>query len=401
MSAVVTGVGAVAPVGSRAEDVHQALLAGRSGVGLLAEPDFAPLPTRLAGRADIAGRLDRVTARTLERVQQLALVAAEEAWEQAKADTVEPERLAVVIGTAIGGARAIPGQATVLREEGPRRINPYLMTLLMPNACAGTVALRLGARGGAHTPVSACASGTEAIAVALDLIRLGRADVVVAGGAESCLHPMTLAGFAQLRALSCRMDDPEAASRPFDADRDGFVLGEGAGMLVLERPEHAEARGARALGTLLGAAVTSDAHHIMAPDPEGTGAARCVADALRDAGLTPGDIGHVNSHGTATPVGDLAESRALRQVFGGHQPAVTATKSCTGHLLGASGAVEAVATVLALRDGLVPPVRNLTRTGDGIDLDLVRHRPRQVGRPTALSTSIGFGGHNTALVLTR
>ncbi|MFK4099073.1 beta-ketoacyl-[acyl-carrier-protein] synthase family protein [Streptomyces sp. NPDC019531] len=401
MSAVVTGVGAVSPIGARADDVHHALLAGESGIGLLDGPEFAPLPTRLAGRADIEGRLDRVTGRTLERVQRLALVAAQEAWDQAKADDVEPERLAVVVGTAIGGAQAIPGQTMVLREQGPRRINPYLMSLLMPNASAGKVALHLGARGGAHAPVSACASGAEAIALALDLLRLNRADVVVAGGAESCLHPMTLAGFAQLRALSRRESDPAGASRPFDEDRDGFVLGEGAGMLVLERAEHAEARGARTLGTLLGAAVTSDAHHMIAPDPEGAGAARCIELALRDADLIPADIGHINSHGTATPAGDRAESQALCMAFGAHRPAVTATKSCTGHLLGASGAVEAVATVLALRDGLVPPVRNLDRIGDGIDLDLVRHRPREVRQHAALSTSIGFGGHNTALVLAR
>ncbi|ORT59097.1 beta-ketoacyl-[acyl-carrier-protein] synthase family protein [Streptomyces sp. CB03238] len=398
MSVAVTGAGAVTPIGTDAESFYRGLLAGRSGIRLLDGPGFEGLPTRLAGTADVEGRLDRMTARTIERVQQLALIAAREAWHQAKATDVAPERLAVVIGTAIGGVQAVPEQFRLVQEHGPQRISPYLMSQLMPNAAAAKVAMDLGARAGAHAPVSSCASGSEAMTMAMDLLRLNRADVVVAGGADSCLHPMTLAGFAQLRALSRRDDDPSAASRPFDRDRDGFVLGEGAGMLVLERAEHAEARGATVLGTLLGAGATSDAYHLMAPDPSGSGAARSIETALRDAGVTAADIGHVNSHGTATPAGDLAESRALNRALGSHRPAVTATKSCTGHLLGASGAVEAVATVLTLRDGLVPPIRNLERPGDGIDLDLVRTKPRALEHRVALSTSFGFGGHNTALV---
>ncbi|MFD6279662.1 beta-ketoacyl-[acyl-carrier-protein] synthase family protein [Streptomyces sp. NPDC060209] len=398
MSVVVTGAGAVTPIGTDAESFYRALLSGRSGIRLLDGPGFEGLPTRLAGTADVEGRLDRMTARTIERVQQLALIAAREAWHQAKATDVAPERLAVVIGTGIGGVQAVPGQFALVQEQGPHRISPYLMSQLMPNAAAAKVAMDLGALAGAHTPVSSCASGSEAIAMALDLLRLNRADVVVAGGADSCLHPMTLAGFAQLRALSRRDDDPSAASRPFDQDRDGFVLGEGAGMLVLERAEHAEARRAAVLGRLLGAGTTSDAYHLMAPDPSGSGAARSIETALRDAGVTAADIGHVNSHGTATPAGDLAESRAMNRALGSHRPAVTATKSCTGHLLGASGAVEAVATVLTLRDGLVPAVRNLERPGDGIDLDLVRTEPRALDHRVALATSFGFGGHNTALV---
>jgi 3-oxoacyl-[acyl-carrier-protein] synthase II len=397
----VTGVGAVTPVGATAADFYRGLLAGNSGICLLDQPEYDGLPTRLAGTVDIEGRLDRMTGRTLERVQRLALVAAREAWQQAKAMDVEPDRLAVVIGSGIGGARAIPDQVMVMRERGPRLLNPYMMPVLMPNASAAAVALDLGARAGVHTPVSACASGAEAIAVALDLLRLNRADVVLAGGAEACLHPMTLAGFAQLRVLSCRESDPASASRPFDQARDGFVLGEGAGMMVLERAEHAGARGAEVLGTLMGAGITSDAHHMIAPDPSGLGAARSIELALRDAGVTAADVGHVNSHGTSTLVGDLAEARALSRALPGHRPAVTATKSCTGHLLGASGAIEAVATVLALRDGLIPPVRNLDQVGDEIDLDLVHTRPRPLAHSVALSTSLGFGGHNAALVFGR
>jgi 3-oxoacyl-[acyl-carrier-protein] synthase II len=397
----ITGVGAVTPVGATAADFHRGLLAGDSGICLLDQPEYDGLQTRLAATVDIEGRLDRMTGRTLERVQRLALVAAREAWQQAKAMDVEPDRLAVVIGSGIGGARAVPDQVMVMRERGPRLLNPYMMPVLMPNASAASVALDLGARAGVHTPVSACASGAEAIAVALDLLRLNRADVVLAGGAEACLHPMTLAGFAQLRVLSCRESDPASASRPFDKARDGFVLGEGAGIMVLERAEHAEARGAEVLGTLLGAGITSDAHHMIAPDPSGHGAARSIELALRDAGVTAADIGHVNSHGTSTLVGDLAEARALSRALPGHRPAVTATKSCTGHLLGASGAIEAVATVLALRDGLIPPVRNLDQVDDEIDLDLVRTRPRPLAHSVALSTSLGFGGHNAALVFGR
>ncbi|MGQ0839448.1 beta-ketoacyl-[acyl-carrier-protein] synthase family protein [Actinokineospora sp.] len=403
MNVVVTGVGAVTPISADATGLFRGLLAGTSGVRLLDVPEYSGLPTRLAGITDIEGRLDRLTARTLERVQQMAVIAAREAWHQAKlVDTeIDADRLAVVVGTGIGGARAVPDQLTVLRDKGPRQISPYLPAMLMPNAPAASVALDLGARAGAHTPVSACASGAEAIAVALDLLRLNRADVVVAGGAEACVHPMTLAGFAQLRALSRRENDPGAASRPFDRDRDGFVLAEGAGMMVLERAEHADARRAPLLGGLLGAATTSDAHHLIAPDPSGRSLARCIRIAIEDAGLTPADIGHVNSHGTSTQSGDAAEARALAEVFGTTLPAVTAAKACTGHMLGASGAVEAVATVLALRDGLVPPIRNLDVADDDVALDLVRTTARALPHRAALSTSIGFGGHNVALVFAR
>lgn len=400
-SVAVTGLGAVTPLGPDVAALQEGLLSGRSGVRLLEGEPWDQLPARLAATVDLTGRLDRVEARTLDRVQQLALVAAREAWADAGSPEVEPERLAVIVGSGIGGALTILGQADVLRESGPRRVSPHLVPMLMPNGPAATVGLELGARGGVHTPVSACASGAEAIAQALDLLRSGRVDVVVAGGSEACIHPLPLAGFAQMRALSTRHDEPEAASRPYDKARDGFVLGEGAGIVVLETEEHARARGARIHGWVAGAATTSDAHHVTAPDPSGEGAARSIVLALRDAGLTATDIGHVNAHATSTPLGDVAEVRALHAALGDHRPVVTATKSCTGHLLGAAGAVEAVATVLALRDGLVPAIRNLDNLDDEADLDVVRLEPRRLQHDAALSTSFGFGGHDVSLVLCR
>jgi len=397
----ITGMGAVTPLGPDVAALTDGLLAGRSGVRLLEGPEWEALPARLAATADITGRLERIEARTLDRVQQLALVAAREAWADAGEPDVEPERLAVVVGSGIGGALTILGQYDVLRESGPRRVSPHLVPMLMPNGPAATVGLALGARAGVHTPVSACASGAEAIAQALDLLRSGRADVVVTGGAEACVHPLPMAGFAQMRALSTRHDEPEAASRPYDKGRDGFVLGEGAGILVLETEEHARRRGARVHARVAGAGLASDAHHVTAPDPTGSGAARSIALALRDAGVTPADVGHINAHATSTPLGDLAEARAFATALGGSRPPVTATKSCTGHLLGAAGAVEAVATAVALRDGVVPPVRNLDDLDDEADVDAVRVVPRQLVHDVALSTSFGFGGHDVSLVLTR
>jgi len=397
----VTGLGALTPLGPDVAALEEGLLSGRSGVRLLHEPEFAALPARLAATVDLTDRIDRVRARSLDRVQQVALVAAREAWADAGSPQVEPERLAVVIGSGIGGALTILGQHDVLREHGPRRVSPHLVPMLMPNGPAAAVGLELGARGGVHCPVSACASGAEAIALALELLRSGRADVVVAGGAEACVHPLPLAGFAQMRALSTRHDSPEQASRPYDKGRDGFVLGEGAGVLVLERTDFAQARGARVHGHLAGAGLASDAHHVTAPDPAGTGAARSITAALQDAGVQATDIGHINAHATSTPLGDLAEARALVIALGDHRPPVTATKSCTGHLLGAAGAVEAIATVLALSRGVVPAIRNLDDPDDDADVDAVRLVPRQHPHEVALTTSFGFGGHDVSLVLTR
>jgi len=397
----VTGLGALTPLGADVEALRTGLLEGRSGVRLLDEPEFAELPARLAATVDVTGRLERVESRTLDRVQQLALVAAREAWADAGSPDVPPERLAVVIGSGIGGALTILGQYDVLKARGPRGVSPHLVPMLMPNGPAATVGLELGARAGVHATVSACASGAEALALAVQMLRDGRADVVVAGGAEACVHPLPMAGFAQMRALSTRHDAPEAASRPYDKQRDGFVLGEGAGVLVLERTDHAVARGARVHAHLAGVGTTSDAYHVTAPDPSGDGAARSIAMALYDAGVGPDEVGHIDAHATSTPLGDVAEARAIGLVLGAHKPPVTAPKSCTGHLLGAAGAVEAIAAVLALRDGLVPPVRNLDDPDDDVDLDLVRTVPREHVHEVALTTSFGFGGHDVSLVLTR
>ena len=401
VAVAITGLGAITPLGADVAALESGLLEGRSGVRLLHEPEFADLPARLAATVDITGRLERIEARTLDRVQQLALVAAREAWADAGAPQVAPERLAVVVGSGIGGALTILGQADVLREKGPRAVSPHLVPMLMPNGPAATVGLELGARGGVHCPVSACASGSEALAVALELLRSGRADVVVAGGSEACVHPLPLSGFAQMRALSTRHDAPQQASRPYDKGRDGFVLGEGAGIMVLERADFAAARGARVYGHLAGAGLASDAHHVTAPDPSGVGAARSIALALADAGVSATDVGHVNAHATSTPLGDIAEARALNAALGDHRPPVTATKSCTGHLLGAAGAVEAIATVLAIKSGIVPAILNLDDPDDEADVDAVRVNNRVHPHEVALSTSFGFGGHDVSLVLTK
>ena len=402
---VVTGLGATTPVGGDVPSTWDALLAGRSGVRRLDTGWAADLPVQIAAVAavDPLEVLDRVEARTLDRAQQFALVAAREAWTHAGfgADvTVEPEGLAVAVASGIGGVLTLLAQYDVLRERGARRVSPHTVPMLMPNGPAATVGLELVARAGVHAPVSACASGAEAIALALDLLRAGRADVVVAGGTEAAIAPLPIAGFAAMRALSTRDIDPTEASRPYDKARDGFVLGEGAAVLVLETEEHARARGATIYAELAGAGVSSDAHHVAAPEPTGAGAARALSLAMRDAGLGPTDVAHVNAHATSTPLGDVAESLALRTALGDavSKVSVTATKSCTGHLLGAAGALEAAVTVLSLHHQLVPPTRNLDDPDDEIGLDVVRMSPRPLpAGAAALSNSFGFGGHNVTL----
>ncbi|MFJ4836649.1 beta-ketoacyl-[acyl-carrier-protein] synthase family protein [Streptomyces sp. NPDC088746] len=397
---LVTGMGATTPLGADVPGTWDGLLAGRSGISPIIAPWVTRLPVHIAGGMlqDPYADVDRVQRRRLDRSQAAALVAAREAWSDAGPPEVEPERLAVVVGTGIGGALTILDQHDRMGERGQRAVSPYTVPRLMPNGPSAVVSLLLGARAGTHAPTSACASGAEAIAVGALLIRAGRADVVVAGGTDACIHPLSLGAFAQMRALSLRNDAPERASRPFDRRRDGFVMSEGAGMVVLERGDFARARGARVHAALAGAGVTSDAHDITLPDAAGQ--ARAIDEALRDAGLTGGDIGHVNAHATGTPQGDVAESRAVTAAVGDH-PVVTAPKSATGHLLGASGAVEAILTVLALKESLVPPVRNLEEIGDGIGLDLVTGAPRKADAAAALSTSFGFGGHNVVLAFTR
>ena len=398
---VVTGLGATTPIGGDVPTTWDALHAGRSGVRRLTQEWAESLPVRIAAPAAVEPTevLERVEARTLDRSQQFALVAAREAWADAGAPGVEPERLAVVLASGIGGVLTLLGSYDLLKERGPRRISPHTVPMLMPNGPAATVGLELGARAGVHTPVSACASGAEGIALALDLLRAGRADVVVCGGTEAAIHPLPLAGFAAMRALSGREDAPEAASRPYDKGRDGFVLGEGAGVLVLEKAGRARARGAKIYAEVAGAGITSDAYHVAAPDPVGAGAARAMTMALQDAGLSPADLVHLNAHATSTPAGDIAESIAIRTALGDATDAVavSATKSQTGHLLGAAGAVEAIFTILALRDRLAPATRNLDDLDDEVTLDVVRMDGRPLGAGAALSNAFGFGGHNVAL----
>ncbi|MFC1418956.1 beta-ketoacyl-[acyl-carrier-protein] synthase family protein [Streptacidiphilus cavernicola] len=396
----VTGLGASTPLGGDLAATWEAMLAGESAIAPLAEAWAEGLPVRIAARLAVEPTevLERVLARRLDRCEQLAVVAAREAWAHAGRPEVDPERLAVVIGTGTGGSCSLLDQDDVLERSGPRRVSPHTVPMLMANGPAAWVSIELGALGGARTPVSACSSGAEAIAMGLDLIRAGRADVVVAGGTEACLAPLPLAGFAQMTALSTRNDDPDAASRPFDLDRDGFVMGEGAAVLVLERADLAAARAARVHALLAGAGLTSSAVHITASDEHGQ--VRAIRQALESGGLTPLDVGHVHAHATSTPSGDLVEAAAVASALGSH-PVVTATKSMTGHLLGASGALGAAVAVLSLRDGVTPAIRNLDRPDPEVKLDLVRGLPRRGSWDAAVSNSFGFGGHNVSLAFTR
>jgi 3-oxoacyl-[acyl-carrier-protein] synthase II len=403
---VVTGLGATTPLGGDVDSTWEALLAGRSGVSRITDDWIKDYPAQLVARlaTDPAEQIDRVRARRLDRSQQVAVIAAEEAWRNSGAGDagVDPLRIAVVIGTGIGGALTLLGQDDVLEEKGPKRVSPFTIPMLMPNGPAAAVGLSIGAKGGVHAPVSACASGAEAIRWGLDLLRFDRADVVLVGGTEACVHPLPMAGFAAMRAMSTRNDEPERASRPFDKARDGFVLGEGAAALVLEREDSAKARGARIHARLAGAGATADGYDLVAPHPEGEGAARAISAALRDAGLTPADIGHVNAHATSTPVGDTAEAAAIQSSLGEHV-LVSATKSQTGHLLGAAGALESVFTILALREQIVPATANLDDPDDDAAvqaLDIVRREPRRANLTAAVNDSFGFGGHNIALVFT-
>lgn len=400
---VVTGLGTTSPVGGDVVTTWAALLEGRSGVRVLTQEWAGQLGTQIAAEVavDPSEVLDRVKARRMDRSGQLAMVAAQEAWaDSGLADSgVDPERLAVAMASGIGGVTTLLANYDVLKEKGPRRVSPLAIPMLMPNSPAANVGLAIGAKAGVHTPVSACASGNEAISLGIDLIRLGRADVVVCGGTEAAIHPLPMAAFGQMMALSKRNDDPAAASRPWDKGRDGFVLGEGAAVVVLESAEHAEARGAKVYAEAAGGGITADSHDIAQPDPSGLGATRAMKIALREADLSPSDILHINAHATSTPQGDVAEAGAIRAAFGNaiSGVVVTSTKSMTGHLLGAAGALESVAVVLALHHRVVPPTINLDDPEDvGLDI-AVKPRVLPAGDIAALNNSFGFGGHNVAL----
>ena len=401
---VVTGVGATTPLGGDARSSWKALLAGESGISVIEKEWVAQheLPVTFAGQAKVnaAEVLTPQEIKRLDPSSQFALIAAREAWADAGKPEVAPERLAVEYATGIGGVWTLLDAYDALKEKGPRRVLPMTIPMLMPNGPAAAIGMDIAARGGVRTAVSACASSTEAVANAITRLRSGEIDVVVAGGCEAGIHPLPIAAFAAMHALSRRNDAPAKASRPYDVDRDGFVMGEGAGALVLETLEHALARGAKIYAELVGGAVTSDAHHITAPDPEGTGAARAVSAALKQADAKPEDVVHINAHATSTPVGDIAEYTALLRVFGDHLSniAVSATKSSTGHLLGGAGAIEAIFTVLALAERTAPPTINLENQDPAIPLDVVTSpRPLPTGPILAISTSFGFGGHNAVI----
>ncbi|MGW0811119.1 beta-ketoacyl-[acyl-carrier-protein] synthase family protein [Nonomuraea sp. NPDC002799] len=401
---VVTGLGATTPLGGDVPTTWQGLLNGRSGVRGLPESWPAELPVRIAAPAavDPEGLLSRTQVRRMDRGQQFALVAAREAWQDAGAPDVAPERLGVVVSPGIGGVGSVQAAYESYQRKGWKHVSPYAIPMLMANGAAGWISMELGAQAGAHAPVSACAAGAEAIGYAIDMIRSGRADVVVAGGTESIILPLCVAGFASMRALSLRNDEPERASRPFDKGRDGFVLGEGAGVLVLESAAHARRRGARVHAVAAGVGLAADAHHISLPS--GVGARTAMRLALADAGLRGEDVAHVNAHATATPAGDIVEAQAIADVLGHDDAVVSATKSMTGHLIGAAGAVEAIAAILAVRDRVTPPTINLDDPDDDLTLH-VPTEPRELlpraGAPlAAMSNSFGFGGHTVALVFT-
>ncbi|HEX5561784.1 MAG TPA: beta-ketoacyl-ACP synthase II [Nocardioidaceae bacterium] len=401
---VVTGLGTTSPVGGDVPTTWSALLAGTSGVRALDHDWAAQLGTRIAAEVavDPTEVLERVKARRLDRSAQLALVAALEAWADSglgEAD-IDKDRLGVAMASGIGGVQTLLTNYDALNTKGPRRVSPLAIPMLMPNSPAANIGLAIGARAGVHTPVSACASGNEAIALGIDMIRLDRAEMVVVGGTEAAVHPLPMAAFGQMMALSKRNDDPEHASRPWDKGRDGFVLGEGAAVLVLESEEHAKARGAHIYAEAAGAGITADSHDIAQPDPVGRGATRAMEMALRDSGMEAGDLAHINAHATSTPQGDVAEALAIRNALGdkaAENLVLTSTKSMTGHLLGAAGALESLAVVLALRDRVVPPTVNLDDPEDiGLDVATSK-RTLPEGDLAALNNSFGFGGHNVAI----
>ena len=401
---VVTGLGATTPLGADVDSTWSALLAGKSGVRLLTQEWRELLPVHFAAsiHTEPSEQMERVEMRRLDRSEQFALVASRQAWKDAGSPDVDKERLGVVIASGIGGVITLLDQYDNLKEKGARGVSPHTVPMLMPNGPAANVGLELQARAGVHTPVSACASGAEAIGYALEMIRTNRADIIVSGGVEAAIHQLPMAGFAAMKALSTRNDAPERASRPYDRDRDGFVLGEGGGILILEEYEHAKARGAKIYCELVGQGLSSDGYHIAAPDPEGAGVQRAIKFALANANLSTKDIVHLNAHATSTPAGDVAEARALRLALGkdADHVAVSATKSMTGHLLGGAGAIESVFIVKSLQERLAPPTINIENLDPEVTVDVIRDTPRQLpaGQIAALNDSFGFGGHNVVLV---
>ncbi|MER5390348.1 beta-ketoacyl-[acyl-carrier-protein] synthase family protein [Saccharopolyspora sp. NPDC002686] len=408
---VITGLGATTPLGGDVASTWDGLLTGATGIKRLEEEwvDRFELPAKIGAplAVDPSEVLPRVQLRRMDRCEAIAVIAAREAWADAgferptdDSEDVDPDRFGVALGTGIGGPKTLLEQDDLLEEYGLRKVSPLTVPMLMPNGPAAMVSLDLRARAGVHSPASACASGAEGLAKGFDMIQQGHADVVVAGGAESCIHPVTIAGFAQARTLSTRNDDPERASRPFDVDRDGFVMGEGAGVVILESAEHAKARGARIYARLAGVGITSDAYHITGSPPDGRGQIAAMRKAMRTGGLEPSDIGHVNAHATSTVVGDVGEANSVRAAIG-DGAVVTAPKGSLGHLVGGAGAVESIATILSLQNGVIPATRNLEKLDPKVEVDVVADKPRHVEQTAAINNAFGFGGHNVALAFTK
>ena len=404
---VVTGLGALTPIGKNVSETWTNALAGKSGIVKINQPWAEGLAAQIAGlvTVDPFEVLDRVSARRMDRSTQLGVIAVKEAWADAGSPDIDKERLGVFFGTGIGGLSTVLEQYDILNSRGPDRVNPMTVPMIMPNSAAAMVGLEVGARAGVHSPVSACATSAEAIAGALEMIRNNRADIVVAGGTEACVNRLAIAAFASMRALSTRNDEPQLASRPYDMDRDGFVMGEGAGALILEEEEHAIKRGAKIYGVVSGAGMSSDGYHIAAPEPEGAGASRAMKFALKDANAKATDVCHVNAHATSTPVGDIAEYKAMRSALGDalDNVVVTATKSMTGHLLGGAGAVESVFTIMGLKEGLIPPTLNLNNQDPEIQVNVAKNVPFKLASNAnfALNNSFGFGGHNVCIAFSK
>jgi 3-oxoacyl-[acyl-carrier-protein] synthase II len=405
---VVTGMGCISPVGNSAKETWDALLAGKSGAGMITLFDASKHKTRFAAEVkgfDAAAVFGVREARRMDRYTQFAIVATQEALEQSglKIDDTNRDRIGIVIGTGIGGIGTIMDQAEVMRERGVDRVSPFLIPMMIADSAPGMLAIRVGVRGPNMAIATACASGNNAIGDAMETIRRGSADVMIAGGAEGALVSFAMAGMNVMGALSTRNDDPLTASRPFDKNRDGFLMGEGAGILILEELEHAKARGANILCELTGYGTSDDAYHISAPAENGAGAAISMKLALENANLTIDDIGYINAHGTSTQLNDKSETAAIKTVFGerAYQVPISSTKSMTGHLLGASGAVEAVFSVMAIREGIIPPTINYQTPDPECDLDYVPNQPRKVFPKHVMSNSFGFGGHNATLVISR
>lgn len=405
-SVVLTGIGVVSPIGIGTDAFATSLFAGRSGVRPITHFDASAFSTRFSAYIDDfdpSAALTPKEARRMARFQQFAVVAADEAVSDAALAFGEDEahRIGVIVGSGVGGLDAMEEQHTRLAEGGPRAVSPFLVPMMIVDLAAGLISIRHGATGINYAPVSACATGTHAIGEAAEAIARGDADVIIAGGVDAAITPLGLAGFGSARALSTRNDDPQGASRPFDSGRDGFVMGEGCGICILEERTRAEARGARIYATVAGYGATADAYHITAPEPTGAGAARAMRAALARSGLHPHDIGYINAHGTSTPQGDVIETRAIKNVFGASPPPVSSTKSMTGHLLGGAGAVEAIVCILAFERGMLPPTINLVDPDPECDLDYVANTSRAARVDAVMSNSFGFGGHNATLVFTR